>query len=158
MKTVVRERTNVEKYEVYVAADGTEFTNCDECEKYEESAKGVLMAKIRPLVVKEASQEDILGWGSCEDTVLVLKLKTQADADAVMQMMCLENKHLMENSYRDHADRVQGYVNSALATNDCLLVNLGYECDGFWIEGTCTSLVEKLQKFFTIEEKNEKDA
>lgn len=40
MRTEQRERTVVEKYNVYIAKDGKEFTYKDECENYEKMLDG----------------------------------------------------------------------------------------------------------------------
>ena len=43
MQVIKKERINV--YEVYAAMDGTEFNTVEECRKYENSAKCVLLSK-----------------------------------------------------------------------------------------------------------------
>ena len=42
MRTEQRERTVIEKYNVYIAKDGTEFAFKDECERYEKKLNGEL--------------------------------------------------------------------------------------------------------------------
>ena len=54
MKEVTKEK--VQKYTVYEALDGTEFHDKAECEKYEESAKGVVKARIAKLTVGKANE------------------------------------------------------------------------------------------------------
>lgn len=44
------------KKNVYVAYDGTEFDNSDECHKYENTAVGALMTQIKPLAVNSMTE------------------------------------------------------------------------------------------------------
>lgn len=46
------------KKNVYVAYDGTEFDNGDECHKYENTAVGALMAQITPHAVNKMTEYD----------------------------------------------------------------------------------------------------
>lgn len=46
------------KKNVYVAYDGTEFDNGDECHKYENTAVGALMTQIKPLAVNHMTEYD----------------------------------------------------------------------------------------------------
>ena len=47
------EKDLITKYTVFQAVDGTEFSQKEECEKYEESALGVLRGKIKRLTICE---------------------------------------------------------------------------------------------------------
>ena len=67
MKEITKER--VQKYTVYEALDGTEFNDKAECEKYDESAKGVLMARIAKLIVGKGDAWDIMGGYEDHDVV-----------------------------------------------------------------------------------------
>ncbi|MBP5135708.1 MAG: hypothetical protein ILP23_00080 [Paludibacteraceae bacterium] len=46
---------------VYVAYDGTEFDNGDECHKYENTAVGALMTQIKPLAVNSMTEFAFFG-------------------------------------------------------------------------------------------------
>lgn len=150
MKVVTKERTKVEKYNVYVANDGQEFNDENECEKYEESAEGVINAMLRKIMVKDASEEDILGFGSCDCTYEVYLPKTEDDKKTIMQMLFAKNPHLKNNTddfYRNLVTRSESLVDRAVKESDYLVVSRGYEYDGFWIAGTLHSMQEQLAFF-----------
>lgn len=155
MKEIRREKVEKSEYFVFVASDGTEFSFRDECEKYEESALGVLMTKIKPLVIKEICTEDIHGYGSCDETVWVLKPTTQEHADIILQMYLLINPHMKNDDYAHYVERAKKLIQRALDENDILFVGRGYEMDSFWFVGTRNSMKEQLDSFFPSEKKDE---
>lgn len=158
MEKISKKRECVEYYDVFVAADGTEFENADECKKYEQSALGVLNIKYKKLIVKESTEDGILDIGSCDNSVEVLKPVTQADADLIMQMYILINPHVKESCYADCVPYAQNIVQRAINENDYVIVGRGYNNDEFWFYGTCNSLKEHIDKFAQPEEKNDENA
>lgn len=70
----------VTKRNVYVAYDGTEFDNGDECHKYENTAVGALMAQIKPLAVNSMTEYDFFGMycGSEEYDYYIVKAVDEA--------------------------------------------------------------------------------
>lgn len=155
MKIISKERTRVEKYNVYVANDGTEFMNEDECRKYDESAKGALNARLRKIMVKETSEEELFEFGSCDKTIEIYRPTCAEDKNTIIQMCYLTNPHLERAEYRHHIERTEGFIDRAINESDYLLVDRGYEYDGFWVYGTLRSTFERLENFCKQSDKKE---
>lgn len=64
MKVIQKKRET--EYSVYQATDGTEFNDCAECEKYENSARGVLLAELKNCEINRGTEYDLLGTGSSD--------------------------------------------------------------------------------------------
>ena len=73
---------------VYVAADGTEFDDKGECEGYEKSAKGVVRARVKELVINEGIECDLFETGG-ENKVWVCLPKSKDDIDRMRQLFLL---------------------------------------------------------------------
>lgn len=155
MKTIQKEKIQKSLYEIYIANDGTEFSTAEECRKYENSAEGVIMAKIKPLIVKDIDEESILGWGNCDNTVWVMKLNTQDDADTLMQACILYNDYLRYDEHKESLERMRQIVQRSLDEKDVIFVGRGWENDCFWFYGSRNSLKEKLDTFMNIEKKED---
>ena len=143
MKTINKEIVTKSTQTVYVANDGTEFENAEECKKYEKSARGVLYAKYAPKLVKTSDEESLFGMGCCDNDVEIVRVETQEDADLILQIL------LLENSWYDTDERrkeVIDVINSAIG--DFLLVGRGYDHDGFWLYGSRKSFIEKFNAKF----------
>ena len=143
MKTINKEIVTKSTQTVYVANDGTEFENAEECKKYEKSARGVLYAKYAPKLVKPSDEESLFGMGCCDNDVEIVRVETQEDADLILQIL------LLENSWYDTDERrkeVIDVINSAIG--DFLLVGRGYDHDGFWLYGSRKSFIEKFNAKF----------
>lgn len=154
MKTIQKEKVQKSFYDVFVANDGTEFTSREECQKYENSAWGVMMAKIKPLIVEETCEEGIFGFGSCDHIVWVMKPTTQNDVDAILQAYVMNSPYLMEpDGGQQHVERARHLLQRAVSENDVIFVGRGYEMDSFWFVGTRNSMKEELDKFANVEEK-----
>jgi len=138
------QKTRESYYDVFVAYDGTEFTNHDDCLNYEGSARGVIMSKVRRLLVEETDLYAMFGIGSEDDYYLVLRPTTQQDADDVMQAFLFENSYMKDPQYADQVDRASALVQRCVAENDVLFVNICYERDCFYIKGTRNSLKERI--------------
>lgn len=154
MKKIQKEK--VSTYDVFVAIDGTEFREMEECKKYEESAKGVLNAKYRKLVVKSVSEYEVCSCGSEDNTCDIVKINSQADADIVLQMYFMENPHVLkdEEPYSRWKERAENIVDKALKEQDFIIVGRGC-CDCFWLVGTRNSLKESIDAVCTPEEKKD---
>lgn len=151
MKTITREKQIVEKYEVFVADDGTEFKDKAECEKYEESAVGVLNAKYRPLLVGSTTECGIYETGNEDDKVELVKVASDEDADIIMQMFFLCNAYYRNKFHEgDKAavtkvEEVKRYINAAKESGEPLIINRGYDEDGFWVVGTYSTICEDIR-------------
>ena len=152
MKTIKKE--SVSYYNVFVAIDGTEFTNEDECKKYEATAYGVLSARYQKLIINTDTEDNVfVGIGSDDRIVEAVRINSQTDADTVMQMYLLINPHLdKDNRWLKRADSL---INRALEEKDILLVGrYANECEykeNFWIDGTANSIKEGVDEFLTTE-------
>lgn len=127
MKEIVKERTKVETYSMYQAADGTVFDTKEECEKYEQTARFVLNTKFKRLVVKETTEWDLFHAGSDENIVYAVRLEKEADADTVMQLYCHDNSWINQ-SEENYKEKTYNLIFSAFVNGDILFV--GENCDG----------------------------
>lgn len=158
MKTITRERTSVEKYNVYVANDGTEFNNEDECRLYDKSAKGVLNATLRKFMVRKGCEDSMFCFGSCENIVEIYRPTCEEHKKSLLQMYLFMSPHVQGNESLQHLiDRTEGLIDRAIKENDYLIVSRGCEgCeDDFWLYGTLNSLHEDAKKFCQQEKEKE---
>ena len=153
MEIITRERVEKKSFNVYVANDGTEFSDRDQCKKYEESAMGVLMSKIKPLMVREIAAEDIHGYGSSDETVQIFKVESQEDADALLQTYFITHD-IKKDCKEPWAIRSKDLIQRALNDKEMLFVSRGYEMDGFWIIGTQGSMKESIDSICKKKEEN----
>ena len=98
---------------VYVAADGTEFDDRDECAKYDKSAVGVLKGRVKAMAIKDANEEDIFNCGNSENRVLVCIPKNQADIDDIKQLI------FATGGNASYADKVDGCINKVVLVFFC---------------------------------------
>ena len=119
----------------YKSYDGQEFTNIEECKKYEESAKGVLAHSYSKAVILSDSEWNIFGFGSEEDIVDIVKV-TADNANIIKQyMILLGNNYKMEEKFN--------LIDSAAENGEYLVINRGYDRDNFWIIDTLQRLANK---------------
>lgn len=149
------QKTRESYYDVFVAYDGTEFTNSDECKKYEESARGVLMAKIKPLVIQSIDEEDLFGCGCTDNVVWVMKPNKQDDVDTIMQAYLLYNEYMTRDENKDRLERVKKLLQRTIDEDDIIFVGRGYDSDGFWFYGTPNSIKDDLSKRGVVEKKDD---
>lgn len=146
MKTINKEIVTKSTQTVYVANDGTEFENAEECKKYEKSARGVLYAKYAPKLVKTSDEESLFGMGCCDNDVEIVRVETQEDADLILQILLLENSWYTNEDHKERREEAIAQINSAIG--DFLLVGRGYDHDGFWLYGSRKSFIENFNKKF----------
>lgn len=155
MKTIQKERIEKSFYNIYVANDGTEFTNSEECQKYEESAEGVLLAKIKPLVIKRTTEEDLFNCGGCDNDVWVIKPNTQEDVDLILQTYLFYNKYMANDEQKELLEKVRKLLQRTIDEDDIIFVGRGYDSDGFWFYGTPNSIKDDLSKHGVVEKKDD---
>lgn len=132
----------------YQAVDGTIFDDEKECEKYEKSAKGVLNAKYRDLVVSSSDEDDLFsGFGSSDSTIDIVRLKLRDDIDTLMQMFMLENPHMTDDENRERVTKIRIMLQEAIADHSYVLVHRGYDNENFWIVTHIKKVIEKLNEF-----------
>lgn len=141
------QKTRTSYYDVFVANDGTEFSDMEECRKYEESAKGVLNARIHKILVKTCTEEDLFSVGSCDGTIEILRPTCEEDKKTIMQMYLLKNPHFSDDKYRHYVEKAESYTDRAINEQDYLIISRGYEYDSFWFLGTCHSINENIEAF-----------
>lgn len=89
METITREKTETitKKWSVYVAIDGTEFEDMDECQKYEMTAEAVIRLRIQDCTIKKKWHSEI--DDSDEHFYDTLVPTKQEHIDAINQMWWL---------------------------------------------------------------------
>ena len=131
---------------VFVANDGTEFNDKNECSKYESSAKGVLMTKYRPLVVNTTDGYSV-GCGSEDIKIDIVKLKSESDIEFLLQLDMLDHTYLDTDRQNERMDRMSKILHRALSEDDYIIVGRGCDCDdSFWLEDSLNSKIEGIRK------------
>lgn len=140
MKPVEIEK--VTKVTHYEAIDGTTFTTKEECVKYEESAKCVLLSRYKSLVVKQTNEEAFYKAGSDEVELDIVKLKDSSSINIIMQLHYYYNTGEYDKTY---AESIEKFCDRALEEDDSLIIYRGdsYE-DRFWVRGTKYGLFEHI--------------
>ena len=143
MQVIQKQKTTT--YEIYVATDGTEFYNIEECRKYEESAKGMLSTKYRDMcVLKSISEYNLYECGSEEYTIDVVKVETSEAVDLVLQLLILYkgNRGDTEARRRNWLHQLQ----ECQTNNSVLLIGRGYDCDDdFTLLGDLNSKLNQIK-------------
>ena len=134
MKEVyVEEVKKVFKYE---AIDGTLFNSKEECIKYENSAKVAVKALYKKLIIKSIAETELFSVGSDDNTLELVKVKTQEDIKILLQMY-----YIYSSSNEASLDRITKLATKAMETNDILIIGRGYDDDCFWIIDTKQDLI-----------------
>lgn len=116
------------------AIDGTFFENKEECKKYEDSAKTVILAKYNKLVIKSGSEDELFYIGCNDNIVDIVKISKYSDIDVILQLYTLINGTPSEDSLNKQTERCE----RALDTRDYLFISRGYNDDYFWVMDTLT--------------------
>ena len=139
MKEIIKEVKNT--YTVYQASDGTEFNSKEECKKYEDTAKCLLLTKYRPLVKKTVTEIDVFNTGSDEYMVDILQcLRDEADIDILIQLHRLYNSGRKINDY--FYNNLRSKLEKCFEDKDIILIGRGTEYDGYDNFYVLTSLQE----------------
>ena len=85
MKKVDKEITHVEHKTVYQAWDGEEFNTQQECERYEQSAASVVMARLEDCVIAKNYDNEIFD-SEDENQYKTVVPKTKEDIDNINQL------------------------------------------------------------------------
>ena len=146
MKPIEIEKvTKVTRYE---AIDGTTFTTEEECVKYEDTAKCVLLTKYKPLVKRTASECDIFNTGSDEYMIDILQyLSSESDIDILIQLHRLY--YSGRNFNDDFYDKMRSKLEKCLKNRDIILIGRGTEYDGydnFYILTTLQDITDNITK------------
>lgn len=129
MKEVTKEK--VQKYTMYEALDGTEFHDKAECQKYEESAKGVIRARIAKLIVGRGNEWELLA-GSDDYEVIGIKMQTGKDLEYVKQFLLMECSWYNNND-TVRRDEIFDIMEKAYDNDDIVLFGINIDGDYYWI-------------------------
>ena len=142
MKETKKEIIRKEYQTVYIATDGSEFYDRNECEKYEKSAMGVVSSRYKEFVVKSTTEEGLTKCGSGDYIIEVVKLTEYDDIDIVVQLYCL----LFNTNDNESITRIREFCKKAIKTRDLLLICRGYDYDNFWVMDTLTDYLNYILK------------
>ncbi len=146
MKEITKEKKST--YTVYQAIDGTEFNSKEECQKYEDTAKCLLLTKYKPLVKRTTSEYDIFNTGSDEYMIDILQyLSSESDIDILIQLNRLycSGRKLNDDFY----DNMRSKLEKCLKNKDVILIGRGTECDGcdnFYILTTIQEIIDNITR------------
>lgn len=138
----------VTKVTHYEATDGTTFTTEEECVKYEDTAKCVLLTKYKPLVKRTVSEGDIFNTGSDEYIIDILQyLSSESDIDILIQLHRLycSDRNLNDDFY----NKMRSKLEKCLKNRDIVLIGRGTEYDGydnFYILTTLQDITDNITK------------
>lgn len=138
----------VTKVTHYEAIDGTTFTTEEECVKYEDTAKCVLLTKYKPLVKRTASEYDIFNTGNDEYMIDILQyLSSESDIDILIQLHRLycSDRNLNDDFY----NKMRSKLEKCLKNRDIVLIGRGTEYDGydnFYILTTLQDITDNITK------------
>lgn len=147
MKEITKETST--KYTVYQAVDGTEFTQKEECVKYENSALGVLRGKIKRLTICEPQDAWILMGGYDDHQVIAVKPQTEVDVDTILQWYYLEHPYILEDFRKAERERLEKVIMEAWENSDIVLFGINCEKEYYFINSrqniinNLTSLTQK---------------
>lgn len=140
---------------IYQAIDGTKFTSKDECIKYDNTARAVIMSEYNELIISRTNEYELLGMGNSDAGIDVVSVKTYEDKQVIKKALIYNNQWLTEESNKDRLINLYNLINEAEIKQIPLIVNRGYENDNFWITNTITGVIDKLEKFIAEPEEFE---
>lgn len=123
----------------YEAIDGTQFTTIEECNKYERSARCAVKALYNKLVIKSLAETELFSVGSDDNTLELVKVKTQEDIKILLQMYTL-----YVSSDEQSLNRIAKLATEAIETNDIIIIGRGYDDDYFWVIDTKQNIINQL--------------
>ena len=129
----------------YEAVDGTIFKIKEECEKYEESAKCVLIAKYNKLVVRSCTESDIFGdIGSEDETINIVKINNASDIDIILKLIALHAPSVARNP--EWLQKRVNRLTDACNSNSLVIIGRGYEGDCFYLSTTFNEIIKTITK------------
>jgi hypothetical protein len=150
MKEIVKEKPMVQKITMFVANDGTEFFDREECRKYEESALGVLRSKIAKLIVGKGNAWEVLG-GFDDHALVAIKMEKPEDLDTVKQFFLMEQHWYNEEGQEESKNAKFSIMDKAFKNNDYLI--FGINSDGnYYFINSCKGIAYNLMDLCNDEE------
>ena len=147
MKEIKKERTTTQTYYEYEALDGTIFSDREECQKYDESALGVLNYKVNLLKV---GKENMDCWDLCygyeDNKCFALKPELPEDKDTILQWYLGHHRHFLDDSCKDYVNNIASKIQCALNEGD--IIFFGENCDDEpYIMNTRNNIINNLKNF-----------
>lgn len=137
----------------YQAIDGEMFDTREECEKYDNTAKAVLMSKYNKLVKKSLTEYNLLNMGCDDNDLDLVILNTLDDVDTVKQLYCLMNGYdINDKTNNTWRDKAFATIDKSFNDNDPLFVGKRMYDECFWINGTKSEMIKKIEDFCKFEE------
>ena len=129
MQVIKKEK--ITTYEVYSAMDGTEFNTIEECRKYENSAKCVLLAKYKECCdVITSSEEELFYVGSCDNIIDVVKMNKPEAITVILQLISIHNPHSRQEDLDSRLKMLQEYYEKG----SIFFISKGYDDNSeFWL-------------------------
>lgn len=103
MKEEIREKISTET--IYIACDGTEFKDKEQCKKYEDSARCALLSKYKPYVIKTVTEWDLFKAGSEDYEYDLFNLQYSWQIDLLIQLDFLNYNRSKE--YEELRERLE---------------------------------------------------
>ena len=156
MKEIIEEvkHESVEHVTYYQAVDGTKFINKEECRLYEESAHGVLRARLQKLVVAgPLCAWDLMG-GYEDNEVLAIKISNEEDKDVLLQNFYLDQPWILEEHHAKRHQHMIDLINIAWKQDDLILFGLNCDKELYLID-TRNNIVGRLNSLDKVEKKEE---
>ena len=143
MKVIKKKRET--EYSVYQATDGTEFNDIAECEKYENSARGVLLAELKDCEINRGTEYDLLSTGSSDWEIRLVDPRGIQDLRNInyLYRLCLSNSQCDDKLYVGDSD-----------INKIIMIFVSQYDNGIYfkkLDDMLNSLIGNTHKF-TIEE------
>ena len=151
MKELTKERTITQKYTVYQAVDGTEFNSREECEKYDNSAKGVLRGRLKEFVVTDKYDCRELFRGYEDNKCLALAVPTEEAIYVILHAYFLDRPWILEERNAESKERVEKAVRQAYENNDIVLFGLNCGDEMYFID-TRMNIINRLNSLDKNEE------
>ena len=88
------EKTVYETKKTYIANDGTEFKNREECEKYEETAQCAINSMFKKLKIQQTDsvgEDETFNLFMYEDTMHAVKIETLEELEVVNKWICFKD-------------------------------------------------------------------
>lgn len=143
MKEIKKEKTTTQTYTEYEAIDGTTFRNMEECRSYEDTAKCVLRARVKRLIVTKEHDAWSLMGGYDDNSVIGMRFQSEDDITTFLQYMCLQTPFYTKEAGQDTFKKISDKCHAAMTCNDLLLV--GINCDeDYYIINTVQNIIDNL--------------
>lgn len=128
MQVIKKER--ITTYEVYSAMDGTEFSTAEECRKYENSAKCVLLTKYDECCdVITTNEEEVFYVGCADNTIDIVKMNKPEAVTIILQLISLYNPHTRKEDLDNRLKILQEYYEKG----STFIISRGYDDNEFWL-------------------------